>query len=109
MNTKHVLQVDGYVATSEERMFEGVMFQVHITETSDDLVIDDVTTLPADAAYLKKFRMEPFLAEVRTHVQKNIDHLKWLANDRGTTLTAILDQDEIDNPGEPRIDILNEV
>ena len=108
MNTKHVLQVDGYVATSEERAFEGVMFQVHITETPDDLVIDEVTTLPADAGYLKKFRMEQFLQEVRTHVQNNIDHILTLPSQHNMTLTEVLDEfaEECDLP---RIDILNEV
>lgn len=106
---KHVLAVDGYYATSEERAFEGVMFQVYITETPGDLVIDEVATLTADAGYLKKFRMAPFLEEVRVHVQQNIDHLKEAAHLSGKTINDLLDEWERDEPKEARIDLLNEV
>lgn len=111
--TKHVLEVDGYFATSEERAFEGVMFQVHITETSGDLVIDDVTMLKEDASYLKKYRMEPFYDEVRTHVQDNIDHLKRAAAKQGKTINDLMDEWPAEaakhNLTEDRIDLLNEV
>ena len=107
---KHVLEVDGYFFTSQERMFEGVMFLVHITEgVNGDLTIDKVENKPQDANYLKKFRMEPFLREVRDHVQGNIDGLKSVAQARGKTPSGLLDEWERDEPNRARIDLLGEV
>lgn len=106
---QHTLEVDGYEYTTEERAFEGVMFQVHITETTGGLEITEVSNLTSDAAYLDKFRMERFREEVRERVQANIDYLKRLAEDEGKTITGLLDEWERDEPTEQRINLLREV
>ena len=105
----HVLEVDGYFYTSAERLMDGVMFQVHITEDQGDLTITDVTNSTSDAAFLKRFKMKPLRKEVWTAVQSNIDHLRKVATDQGKTLSDLLDEWERDYPDESRIDLVQEV
>lgn len=108
---KHVLMVDGYLVA--ERLLEGMDFEVHITETTDDMVIDKVV---APKTYNKAVRPEKYSDDIRKLVQGNIDHLKQYATTNGTTLAASFDQWEADlaqeghdDPSSARIDLLNEI
>lgn len=105
--TAHILKVGGY--NVGDRLLEGVMFDVHITEANGDLTIDKVVA-PTDP-YTSNIKTDNFLPEIQAEVQSNIDYLRTYAAGNGRTLSQELDEWETDNtdPALGRIDLLNEV
>lgn len=112
--TAHVLKFEGY--SVGDRLLEGVLFDVHIEETDDDLVIGEIGPSAESADYLKQVNVAHFVPMIRKRVQENIDHLRKLAETRGEQWpTEFLDKSEAEYREidgfdlESRIDLVNEV
>lgn len=111
--TNHILKFDGY--SVGDTLLDGAMFDVHIEETGDDLVIGEIGPSPEHADYLKQINVAHFVPLIRKQVQENIDHLRKLAKTRGEQWpTEFLDKSEAEYKAdgfdlESRIDLVNEV
>jgi hypothetical protein len=116
MTTQHVFKYNGY-KTEGERQLEGVMFEVHITETDTDFAVDRVSN-PSEGVggYLARFDedwLSQIRSEIRQRVEEDLTHLREYAKSRGATIIQEFDEWEAENAdvneGVGRIDLLGEI
>lgn len=101
---QHTLLVDGY--NVGDRLLEGAMFKVTITESDGDFKIDKID---APDSQLRGVAYSDFFDDIRSDVQSNLDHLRTCAKAEGKTLAQLFDEWERDEPDMERIELLNEV
>lgn len=102
--TQHTLLVDGY--NVGDRLLDGAMFKVLITEKDGTFTIDRVE-VPDDR--LRGVDYGYFFDDIRQQIQGNLDHLVKYAKGENKTLVQLFDEWERNEPDMNRIDLLNEV